>query len=180
MADMIAAAVKAISDLTGSLRGIELPAAIIIILMVVAFILWSSRDKTAPSLAQSSMTMATTLINRDEEKSDMIMKLMTEQNETKMKVVHLQNQMHQMEQRLEEAETSRKNLSDEIVKLNLRVVELTKEVDEEREQKMKLLLSIADLQRQLDQKDQEILGLRSQISDLQVKKETIMDGDESK
>lgn len=177
MSELIAAAVKAITELTGSLKGIELPAALIIILMVVAFILWSSRDKTAPNLAASSMTMATTLINRDEEKSDMILKLMSEQSDTRLKVVHLQNQMHQMEQRLEEAETSRKNLSDEIVKLNLRVVELTKEVDEEREQKMKLLLSIADLQRQLDQKDQEILGLRSQMSDLQVKTETIIDGE---
>jgi chromosome segregation ATPase len=158
---------KAMAELTASLKGLELPAVIIILFIIVGWILSQSKDKTTPALATSSMTMATTLINTVDEKSDMIVELMREQGSTNLKVVNLQNQMHQLEQRLEEAELSRNKLAEEIARLNQRVLELTGQLNEEREEKEKLLFAIADLQRQLNTKDEEIAGLRKQLAVLE-------------
>jgi chromosome segregation ATPase len=167
---------EVIGQLVTNLKGIELPAAMIIF-MLLAWILRQSKDSAAPQLASSSMTMATTLITDNSEKNDMILELMREQSDMKVKFVTMQSQMHQVEQRLEEAENARRKLSDEIVILRQRVLELTSEVEAEHAQKVELLKSIADLQRQLDQKDQEIAMLRSQIAALEAKDVVVVEGD---
>jgi septal ring factor EnvC (AmiA/AmiB activator) len=166
-----------IGDAAQSFKGIELPAAILVGLLIILAIIWVLRDTNSSKVVAAVMPMATTLLTENTEKNDLVVELMRDQSDNKIKFFQLQNQMHQIEQRLEDAELSRKKLSDEIVLLNNRVKELTAQVEEEQSQKMELLKSIADLQRQLDVKDEEIAKLKTQLEEIQAHAAPAVEGD---
>lgn len=158
---------KAIGELGQSFKGIELPAAILVGLLIILALVWVMRDTNSSKVVAAVMPMATTLLTENSENQALVVELMRDQSDNKLKLFQLQNQMHQIEQRLEDAEQSRKSMADEIATLKTTVLKLTGQVEDEQAQKEELLKLIADLQRQLDIKDQEIANLKAQLSEIQ-------------